>query len=276
MAGGEITILAVGDIVGRPGRSGAVEVIEKLRKERGVDFVIANGENAASGSGLTPKIVEKLLAGGVDVITTGDHVFRNKEIEKVIDGEPRLLRPANLLKAARGRGSGVFEGPGGVKVGVGNLQGSLFMRSTPLNDPFSAADEIVNGLRDETPLIVVDMHAEATSEKIAMGYFLDGRASLVYGTHTHVQTADECIRPGGTAYITDVGMTGPHDSVLGRRVDRVLSRFTTGMPARFDVATGDVRVSGVIVTARVDTGKAVSIERISEPAPAAERSALSD
>ncbi len=276
MAGVEITILAVGDIVGRPGRAGAVEVIKRLREERGVEFVVANGENAAAGSGLTPKIVEKLLCGGVDVITTGDHVFRNKEIEKVIDDEPRLLRPANLLSAARGHGYGVFDGPGGVKIGVANLQGSLFMRSTPLNDPFAAADEVVTSLRDEAAVIVVDMHAEATSEKIAMGYFLDGRASLVFGTHTHVQTADECIRPGGTAYITDIGMTGPHDSVLGRRVDRVLSRFTTGMPAKFDVATGDVRLSGVIVKARADTGKAVSIERISEPAPEAERSASGD
>jgi len=265
----ELTILAIGDIVGRPGRQAVSSLVARYRKEFGVDFVIANAENAAAGSGLTPKIVEKLLASGVDVITTGDHIFRNKEVEKVIDSEPRLLRPANLSRNARGRGWGVFDAPGGRKVGVANVMGSLFMRETVLNEPLNTAADVVEELRRETPVVVVDMHAEATSEKIALGWLLDGRASLVFGTHTHVQTADERVLPKGTAYITDLGMTGPFESVLGRRVDRVLARFTTGMPAKFDVATGDVRMSGVLVRARADTGKALSIERVCESVPGA-------
>ena len=263
----ELTILAIGDIVGRPGRQAVSALVGRYRDEMGVDFVIANAENAAAGSGLTPKIVEKLLASGVDVITTGDHVFRNREVEKIIDDEPRLLRPANLSSRARGRGFGVFTAPGERKVAVVNIMGSLFMRETVLNEPLNTAAELVDELRREAPIVVVDMHAEATSEKIALGWLLDGRASLVFGTHTHVQTADERVLPKGTAYITDLGMTGPFESVLGRRVDRVLERFTTGMPTRFDVATGDVRLSGVIVRARADTGKALAIERVCESAP---------
>ena len=269
----ELTILAVGDIVGRPGRAAVTEVVARYRGELGVGFVVANGENAAAGSGLTPKIVEKLFDGGVDVITTGDHVFRNKEIEKIIDDEPRLLRPANLSRNARGIGSGIFSADDGSKVAVINLIGSLFMRETAMNEPFAAANDLVDSLGRDAPVVLLDMHAEATSEKIALGWMLDGRASLVYGTHTHVQTADERVLPKGTAYITDLGMTGPHESVLGRRVDRVLERFTTAMPTRFDVATGDVRLSGVLVRVRTDTGKAVSIERVMESVPAAGGSA---
>jgi hypothetical protein len=266
----ELAILAVGDVVGRPGRLAVDELVGALRRERGVGFVVVNAENAASGSGLTPKIVEKLLSSGVDVITTGDHVFRNKEVEKVIGSEPRLLRPANLSSRALGRGWGVFAAADGTRVGVLNLQGSLYMRSGPLNDPFEAAERAMEELLRESPVAVVDVHAEATSEKIAMGWLLDGRASLVFGTHTHVQTADERVLPKGTAYITDLGMTGARESVLGRRIDRVLEHFTTGMPSRFDVATRDVRLSGVIARVRTDTGRALSIERLSLPSAAGE------
>jgi len=270
VAAEELAILAVGDVVGRPGRLAVDEVVGQLRRERGVGFVVVNAENAAAGSGLTPKIVEKLLSSGVDVITTGDHVFRNKEVEKVIGSEPRLLRPANLSSRALGRGWGVFAAADGTKVGVLNLQGSLYMRSGPLNDPFEAAERAMEELLRECRVTVVDLHAEATSEKIAMGWHLDGRASLVFGTHTHVQTADERVLPKGTAYITDLGMTGARESVLGRRIDRVLEHFTTGMPSRFDVASRDVRLSGVIARVRTDTGRALSIERLSLPSAAGE------
>lgn len=253
-------ILALGDVVGRPGRDIIAEKLPGLITEHDVSFVVANGENAAAGSGVTPDIVKSLLDSGIDCITTGDHVFRRKEIIPVLETEERLLRPANFSKQASGKGFTVLAGKHGERVGVINLLGRVFMK--PIDDPFAAVNALLGKLAGDTDVIIVDFHAEATSEKIAMGWYLDGRVTAVIGTHTHVQTADERVLPEGTAYITDLGMTGPHESVLGRRVDRVIQSLTTGMPTHFDVAEGDVRICGVIITANPTTHKAEAIERI--------------
>ncbi len=256
-------ILAVGDVVGRPGRDALTRRLRALMAEKSLDFCVANGENAAAGSGITPELVEELLAAGVDVITMGDHVFRKREIVPVMDKYPRLVRPANYSAGAAGRGMCVVESKSGAKVAVINVQGRIFM--DPALCPFDFARRLVREAQAQTRVIVVDAHCEATSEKIAMGWLLDGEASFVFGTHTHVQTADERVLPRGTAYITDVGMTGPFDSVLGRRTDRVLYSFTTQMPSHFEVAAGDVRICGAIATVNPETGTASGIERVCVP-----------
>jgi len=252
--------LFIGDVVGRPGREVLARHLAGLREERGVDFCMANAENASGGSGLTPENAREIFAAGVDVITMGDHVWRRKEIVPLIEEEPRILRPYNYSPLAAGTGIGLYTLPSGTKVGVVNLAGRVFMR--PADCPFRAADEALRHLSAHTPNILVDFHAEATAEKVALGWHLDGRATAVLGSHTHVQTADERILPGGTAFICDVGMTGPYDSVLGRRKDRVIRATLTQMPAAFDVARGDTRLCGVLVAFDADSGRAQSIERI--------------
>ena len=255
-----MNLLFIGDIVGKPGRRALQKRLRDMRRAWNVDFCVANGENAAGGSGLTPPVADELLEAGVDVLTSGDHVWKKKEIIPRQIDDPRLLRPANISPLAKGRGWHLYETPTGLAVGVVNLQGRTFMR--PVDCPFRTADDILPRLSERARIIMVDFHAEATAEKVAMGWHLDGRVSAVLGTHTHVQTADETILPQGTAYITDVGMTGPHDSVIGRRKDRVLAAMLTQMPCSFDVAAGDVRIGGVLIGIDIASGRAESIRRI--------------
>jgi hypothetical protein len=262
----DFRILLIGDIVGAPGRRAIEVALPKLVERNRIDFVIANAENAAGGSGLTPEIADELFSRGVDVITTGDHVWRQKEIVPRLETDNRILRPANYPRSASGKGYALVEAKNGVKVAVLNILGRIFMQ--PANCPFDTADAIVSEMSMDTGVIVVDMHAEATSEKVAMGWFLDGRVSAVLGTHTHIQTADERVLPGGTAYITDVGMTGPYDSVIGRVKEKVLAALMTAMPRHFDVAEGDIRLGGALVTVDSDRGRAKAIERVMEYVPA--------
>ncbi|HLV81506.1 MAG TPA: TIGR00282 family metallophosphoesterase, partial [Chthonomonadaceae bacterium] len=251
---------------GKPGRQAAQEWIPRLRAEQGVDFVIVNGENAAGGIGITPEIAAALFSqAGADVVTLGNHAWGKREIYPALDEEPRLLRPANYPEGAPGRGYGFFPSPAG-PVGVVALQGRTFM--DPVDDPFRAADAILERLRAQTQVVWIDFHAEATSEKQAIGWYVDGRASALIGTHTHVQTADERILPGGTAYLTDVGMTGPIDSVIGMRRELILSRFTSLLPVRFEVAEGEAQVCGVLVDVDPATGHATAIRRLQVPATA--------
>ncbi len=252
--------LLIGDVVGRPGRDILARQVPALREERDVAFCVANAENTSGGSGLTIANARQVLASGVDVITMGDHVWKRKEIASFMETEPRILRPYNYSPLAAGTGIGVYTLPTGLKIGVLNLVGRVFMR--PADCPFRAADEALRHLAAHTQNILVDFHAEATAEKIALGWHLDGRVTAVFGTHTHVQTADERVLPKGTAFICDVGMTGPHDSVLGRRKDRVIQATLTQMPVPFDVAKGDNRLSGALVTFDATTGRAEAIERI--------------
>jgi hypothetical protein len=258
----QLTILFFGDVVGHPGRNGVAHAIPLLKERYDPDFIAANGENAAGGSGITLAVAQKLFSAGVHAITTGDHFYRNKEYVGVL-GEPRVLRPANFPKLAEGRGWGVYQARGEVPVAVVNLMGRIFME--PHECPFAAADAILSELAGQARVILVDMHAETTSEKVALGWHLDGRVSAVLGTHTHVQTADERILPGGTAYITDLGMTGPYDSVIGRIKEAVLKKLRTGVPARFEVAKGDVRACGAVLRVDAETGKALAIERFVVP-----------
>lgn len=253
-------ILFIGDIVGNPGRDIAARLVSVIRKESDIDFVIVNAENAAGGSGLTPNITSQLLSFGIDVLTSGDHVWKKREIFEIIDKETRLLRPVNFPEGASGRGYGVFTTVGAQKIGVINVLGRVFMQA--LDCPFRVTRQAVEELRKVTNVIIVDIHAEATSEKMALGWYLDGKVSAVLGTHTHVQTADERILPEGTAYITDVGMCGPFDSVIGRRIEDVIPRFITGMPLRFEVASANVQLHGVIVEIDGKTGRAQSIVRV--------------
>ncbi len=261
-------ILFIGDIVGQPGRGAVQTLLPGLRERHAVDFVIANGENSAGGSGITPKTAEEIFSAGVDVITSGDHLWDQKEVMLLLADEKRFLRPMNYPPEVPGRGSGVFE----VKslrsenlglIAVLNFQGRTFMQP-PLENPFLLAPDEVKKLREQTKLVFVDFHAEATSEKIAFARMLDGLASAVVGTHTHVQTADEQIFPGGTAYLSDAGFTGPHESVLGREIEPVIRRFLTAMPQRFEVAKGDVRLQGALIELDETTGNALKIQRISE------------
>jgi metallophosphoesterase (TIGR00282 family) len=256
----KINILCIGDIVGRPGRRIVADKLKSMVREMDVDCVIANAENAAGGSGLTPQIYNKLLRYGVNLITLGDHTYRKREIIKTLETEDNIVRPANLSERAAGRGTAIYKTAKGPTVAVVALIGRLFMKSSDC--PYNAIDRILPQLEKEADIIVVDFHAEATSEKIAMGYHLDGRVSLCFGTHTHVVTADERILPNGTAYITDIGMTGAHDSVLGRSVENVLKSFRTQMPFPFEIATGDVRINAILVTVDSNTKKAEHIERI--------------
>ena len=255
-----MNILFVGDIFGKPGRDVARRAIPALVESRSLDFVIANVENSAAGFGVTGDIAETILGYGVDVMTSGNHVWDKKEVLEYIPRQPRLLRPANYPAGVPGRGSYLGRTRTGEPVGVVNIMGRVFM--TPLDDPFATAIREVEALRAKTRVIIVDFHAEATSEKIAMGWHLDGRATAVVGTHTHVQTADERLLPKGTAYVTDAGMTGPHDSIIGVSIDAALGRFLNAMPAKFEAAGGAGRLNAVIVTADPATGKATKIERL--------------
>jgi len=252
--------LFLGDIVGKPGRDIVMRKLADLVAATGSELVIANAENAAGGSGITPALAEELLGAGIHVMTLGDHVWRRKQIIPFIDKNSRLVRPANLPARAAGRGLAFVELPGAIVVAVGCVLGATYMK--PIRPPFDAVEQLVDEARARTPNVFIDIHAEATSEKILMGWFLDGRATAVCGTHTHVQTADERILPGGTAYITDVGMTGPHQSVIGRSIPKVLEATLTGMPQSFDVATGDVHMKGVLISFDAETGRASAIERI--------------
>ena len=253
-------ILFVGDIFGKPGRDITRRAIPTLVEQRDIDFVIANVENSAAGFGVTGDVAETILGYGVDAMTSGNHVWDKKEVLEYIPRQPRLLRPANFPAGVPGRGSYLGRTRTGQPIGVINLMGRIFM--SPLDDPFAVAFREVEALRAKTRIIVVDFHAEATSEKMAMGWHLDGRVTAVLGTHTHVQTADERILPKGTAYQTDVGMTGPHDSIIGVTIDAALGRFLNSMPVRFEAATGPGRLNAVVVTADAATGKATHIERL--------------
>ncbi|MDA0747455.1 MAG: TIGR00282 family metallophosphoesterase [bacterium] len=253
-------ILFVGDVYGKPGRRAAADLIPRIKAEHSVDFCIVNGENAAGGFGITENIGRKFHAYGADVITTGNHVWDQKESLPYIFSGDRILRPANFPPGVGGVGSGIFQTANGIPVGVACLQGRTNMKS--LDCPFRAAREIVETLKKETPVIFIDFHAEATSEKIAFGWFMDGQASAVVGTHTHVQTADECILPGGTAYLTDAGMTGPHDSVIGAEKEPAIQRFLNQMPVRFEPASGDVKLCGALIDVDEKSGKALKIERL--------------
>ena len=257
-----VRILFLGDIVGEPGRSAVIRMAPVFLKERGVDFLIVNGENAAGGRGISGRISIDLLRSGVAVITTGDHVWDQKDTSTYIATEPRLLRPLNYPEGTPGHGSIVLE-TAKCKIAVLNLQGRTFMQPA-LDNPFLAADREVEILRSETPVIFVDMHAETTSEKIAMGRHLDGRVSAVVGTHTHVQTADERIFAGGTAFLCDAGMCGPEESILGRDPSNIVQRFIDCMPRPFPVGQGLVRICGAMIDIDETTGRALAIERISE------------
>lgn len=257
-------ILFIGDIFGRPGRDLARRAIGALRKYRGVELVVANVENAAAGFGVTRDLAETLLDDGVDVMTSGNHIWDRKEAIDYIGLEPRLLRPANFPAGVPGRGVHVTRSAG-EPVAVVNLMGRVFM--TPFDDPFAVANRELTALAGEARIVVVDFHAEATSEKLAMGWYLDGRVTAVVGTHTHVQTADARVLPGGTAYITDAGMTGPHDSIIGIETSAALGRFLTGLPARFEAATAHPRVNAVVIDADPATGRARSIERLDLTGP---------
>ena len=253
----------MGDVVGEPGRKAVIARLAALKEQENIDFIVVNGENAAGGRGITPKISIDLLRAGAAVITTGDHVWDQRDIVDYFPTEPRLLRPVNYPKGAPGSGSVVLETPKG-KVGVINAQGRVFM-NPPLESPLEGVERAVESMREEgVRVIMLDFHAEATSEKIAMGRAMDGKVSLVVGTHTHVQTSDEQIFPGGTAYLTDAGMCGPADSVLGREIASVVWRLRTGMPTRFPVAKGPVRICGVIVGVDEQSGKAMEVNRVSE------------
>ncbi|MEI7733056.1 MAG: TIGR00282 family metallophosphoesterase [Verrucomicrobiota bacterium] len=258
-------LLFVGDIVGQPGRRAVRALVPRLKLRHGLDFVIANGENAAGGNGITPGTASELFEAGVDVITTGDHVWDQKEVMELIYKESRLLRPANYPVETPGRGAVIFERPGKPSVGVLNIQGRTFMPA--IENTFNVAEAEVAHLREQTKIIFVDVHAEATSEKIALARMLDGQVSAVVGTHTHVQTADEQIFPGGTAFLCDAGFTGPHDSILGREIEPVIRRFRTNMPQRFEVAKTRVILQGALIEIDDATGKATSITRISELLP---------
>ena len=261
--GETIRILCLGDIVGEPGRKAVIGGLAEIRKQHAIDFVIANGENSAGGRGITPKIAIDLLRAGVAVVTTGDHVWDQKDIVEYFPTEPRLLRPINYTDGTPGNGSVVLETSKG-KVAVMQAQGRSFMQP-PLENPFLAVEAEVTRLRaDGVRVIVLDFHAETTSEKIAMGRMLDGSVSLVVGTHTHVQTADETVFPGGTGYLTDAGMCGPLDSVLGRNIESVLWRFRSGMPTRFPVAKGPVKLCGVIVELDISSGRCLDIVRFTQ------------
>jgi len=262
-----VKLLFIGDIVGQPGRNAVKALVPKLREQHALDFVIANGENSAGGSGITPKIAEEIFSAGVDAITTGDHLWDQKEVMELLAGENRFLRPLNYPAGTPGEGSAIFEvrsSESGVRslIAVMNAQGRTFM--PPLENPFLLAAEEVKRLRQQTKIIFVDFHAEATSEKIAFARMLDGQVSAVVGTHTHVQTADEQIFPGGTAYLTDAGFTGPHEGVLGREIEPVLRKFLTGMPQRFEVAKNRVLLHGAVIEIDEASGKAVNIQRVSE------------
>jgi len=253
----------IGDIVGKAGRQAIQRILEKVIADHQIEFTIANGENAAGGMGITPPIAIEMMNQGVNVLTSGNHIWAKKEIVPFLDEESRLLRPSNYPPGVPGRGGGIFHTGDGQKVGVLNLEGRVFMKH--LDCPFRVGEKEVETLSRETNIILVDFHAEATSEKMAMGWFLNGKVSAVLGTHTHVQTSDERILDGGTAYITDVGMTGPLDSVIGIRKQIALERLLTQIPWKFDVATEEIELQGVVIDVDPKTGKSKDIKRIRMP-----------
>jgi metallophosphoesterase (TIGR00282 family) len=256
-----LRILCLGDIVGRPGRWVIQQKLAQLVRERQVDLVIANAENVAAGSGITTNLFNKLRSYGIDVVTLGDHLYRRADIIPTMANSERIVRPANLARGAAGRRYTVVTTNSGVPVGVFNLLGRIYM-NLPCDDPFSAADWVLEQLPENVRCCVCDMHAEASSEKVAMGHWLDGRCSVIFGTHTHVPTADAKVLPGGSGFISDVGMCGAYDSVLGRRKEKVLKYMTAQMPIPFEVATGDVRMCGLLCELDPETGRALSVERI--------------
>ena len=258
-------LLFIGDIVGSPGRQAVSTIVPRLRAELGLDAVVANGENSAGGSGITPKTAKAIFEAGVDVITSGDHLWDQREVAELMEQEPRFVRPLNYPAGSPGSGATTVQFPNGVQLGVINVQCRTFM--PPMENPFLAVDAAVNEMRATTPLILVDVHGEATSEKIALGRFLDGRVSAVIGTHTHVQTADEQIFPGGTAFLCDAGFTGPQESILGREITPIIERFLTGQPRRFAVAKENVVLKGALIELDPTSGRATSISRVSEPLP---------
>ena len=267
-----MNLLFLGDIVGRPGRELVQKGLRALVEHYDIDLTIANAENAAAGFGLTRDIGETLLEWGVDVMTSGNHIWDKKEVLEYINLEPRLLRPANYPMGVPGRGSCVAQTRDGRSVGVVNVMGRVFM--TPLDDPFAVVLREIEALRHRARVVLVDMHAEATSEKIAMGWHLDGKVTAVIGTHTHVQTADERILPRGTAYLTDAGMTGPHDSIIGMEREPSLARFLNGMPSKFEPASANPRLNGAVIEADDKTGRATRITRISYSAEELDELAL--
>jgi metallophosphoesterase (TIGR00282 family) len=256
-----VRLLLIGDIVGKPGRQIVSRAVRGLVEREAIDLVVANAENAAGGSGVTPANYQELMAAGVDCITLGDHIYRRREIAAVLESQPNIVKPANFPAQAPGRDYAIVPARNGVEVAVFSLLGRVFMR--PVDCPWTAADRVLAALPQAIKVILLDFHAEATSDKQLMGRYLDGRVSAVLGTHTHVPTADECILPKGTAFQCDVGMTGPLDSILGRRTDRVLESTLTFNPTHFEVATHDVRLMGSMVDVDAQTGRATAIRRIS-------------
>jgi 2',3'-cyclic-nucleotide 2'-phosphodiesterase len=253
-----VRILFIADIFGAPGRRAVEQRLPELREQHGLDLVVANAENAADGVGVTSRIALKLFTSGVDVITLGNHAYRQKEVYPFLQSDERILRPANHPANAPGRGTAVVETADGTRAAVVNLIGQLYLDAA--RSPFEVAPELVAQARATADVVIVDFHAEATSEKMAMGRLLDGRVTAVIGTHTHIQTNDPTLLPGGTAYLTDAGMTGPHDSVIGVRTDLVLRRFQTGLPVRFEPAENDVRIEGALIECDAATGRATAVE----------------
>ncbi len=255
-----MNILIIGDIVGKGGRRITLQALPSLINEHQIDLCVANVENAAGGFGVTPQIAHDFLESGIHVLTSGNHIWDRKEIEDFIRHEKRLLRPANYPKGAPGKGSTIAQTAAGHKVGIINVSGRIFMQN--LDCPFTVARQETTKIKEQTDTIIIDMHAEATSEKVALGWFLDGQVSAVVGTHTHIQTADERILPGGTAYITDIGMTGAHDSVIGLKKEMIIERFLSQMPKHFEVAKANVQLNGVLLKIDEETGKAQQIQRL--------------
>lgn len=263
MSRDRLRILILGDIVGRPGRTAVKELLPGLRESWAIDLVVANAENAAAGSGITLRLYRELAAAGIDVMTLGDHTWKRKENLEVLEKEPRLLRPHNYPAVALGTGSIVIDLEDGTRVGLVTVLGRIFM--APVECPFQAIDHALESFDDDVRIRLVEIHAEATSEKIAVGWFLNGRATCVFGTHTHVPTADDRILPDGTAYVSDLGMTGPYEGVIGRDRNAVLHKFLTSMHATFKVAEGNVHLCGVLVDADASTGKALALHRVDIP-----------
>jgi len=255
-------VLFVGDVVGRAGRDIIKGRLDLFKDREKIDIAIVNAENAAGGSGLTPRIAKELFSAGADALTSGDHIWRKREIYEFLDTNDKIVRPLNYPEGAPGKGSIIVETDGGVKVGIINIIGRVFMDAVEC--PFRSVKKEVETLREITPIIIVDIHAEATSEKVAMGWYLDGKVTAVIGTHTHIQTADEKILPEGTAYITDCGMTGPYDSVIGRKKEKIIERYLTQLPTTFDLAEAGIEMHGVIVDVDEKTGKARGIKRVQE------------
>ncbi len=260
-----MNILFIGDIVGSPGRLAIARLLPELKKEHQLQFVIANAENASGGSGITQKIANELFDYGVDCITSGDHIWKKQEIFSFIEQEGRVLRPLNFPEGAPGRGAGLFKTKQGIPVGVINVNGRVFMEA--LECPFKTSAQAAEELSKQAKVIIVDIHAEATSEKVALGWYLDGKVSAVLGTHTHIQTADGRVLPAGTAYLTDAGMCGPYDSVIGRKIEDVLARFLTSIPTRFEVAEGNIQLHAALLDIDEGTGRARSIVRIQKKLP---------